>query len=111
MSKNKDNGIIFKTRVRGLDGQRIKAFLRECGISDTKPSQFTIEQFTLAAVRAELDRLRDAYTQDAERFAGRTQEQLEERAEELNKNADEWESGELGESEEHAVPSKETTDE
>ena len=75
MAKNKDNGIIFKTRVRGLDGQRIKAFLRECGISDIKPSQLTIEQFTLVAVRAELERLREAYMKDAERFKGRTQEQ------------------------------------
>jgi hypothetical protein len=75
MSKNKDNGIIFRTRIRGLDGQRIKAFLMKCGISDTKPSAYTIEQFTLAAVSKELRSLQDAVKKDQAKRDGVVEEE------------------------------------
>lgn len=43
------------------------------------------------------------------KFKGKTKAELEKRAAELNANADKWDSGELGESEDHAKVMRKTS--
>ena len=76
----------------------------------------TLEELreTMLKLDKQMDAVLDKYSElEDEYMEVRKQyfraKKLEKRAAELNTNSDKWESGALGESEEHAVPRKETS--